>query len=476
MTLSLTDPRGGEAGQLVQWITTRAAPRETPFASKAAAPGRLRDLCLETWAACRQDWRKAAPIVRDAMRNARWLHSRERRDFSEHLYQMIKSERLLTFLLDRAALSATVGSARRDLAMHLAGLCHEWGLSPEEAASGWGGSGVDWAAVSDASHTLLGWVIEQQPPLHEALAVAASFPDWIVRTLLTEQRGRDCAALLRAWNDRAPLWVRVNEHQRRRDDVVAALTARGVRTRLGRWSPLAVELVDRIDVFSLPELHAGDIDVQDEGSQLVAEVVGAKPGERVVDACAGAGGKSLALASAMRLDGKILASDVREGVLRHALKRAKRGAGRIIEAVAIPETGPLPSSLASWMGLADRVLVDAPCSGTGALRRNPEARWHLSPLEAAAKPPVQSAILDRFAPLVRPGGVLVYATCAVGSAENDAVTDAFLKRRTDFRTVPLADMLGEERAAELGGDCLRLRPEVHGTDGFYARVMRRSGG
>jgi 16S rRNA (cytosine967-C5)-methyltransferase len=215
--------------------------------------------------------------------------------------------------------------------------------------------------------------------------------------------------------------------------------------------------------------------VQDEGSQLVAECVDAAPGMLVVDACAGAGGKSLALASAMEGRGRIVACDVRQRVLDRGLGRSSRARYSCVETVSLPDEGPLPERLLALRGKADRVLVDAPCSGSGSIRRTPHGRWRATERELAELPPRQLAILARTAPLVAPGGRLVYATCSLFRAENEDVVARFLSSEPSFSLLPLDAVLGAPRAASFGdGKFLKLFPHIHDTDGFFAAVLSKA--
>lgn len=215
------------------------------------------------------------------------------------------------------------------------------------------------------------------------------------------------------------------------------------------------------------------MEVQDEGSQLIAELVAPPPGGVVVDACAGAGGKTLALASLMANKGRILALDIDEHRLRELQRRARRAGLTNVQAraVAAQQAGPdlLPRGAA-------RVLVDAPCSGLGVLRRNPEARWRLSPQDIADLSRRQGEILRACAGLVAPHGRLIYATCTILRKENDEVVEAFLRDHPEFHPVPAKEILGAARAAAIGdGQDLRLLPRAEGgPDGFFAAVMRRT--
>jgi 16S rRNA (cytosine967-C5)-methyltransferase len=211
----------------------------------------------------------------------------------------------------------------------------------------------------------------------------------------------------------------------------------------------------------------------DEGSQLVAEAVAPPPRGRVADACAGAGGKTLALAAMLANQGRILALDSNGKKLEELRRRARRaGLSNVVAREVKGAVLPPEAKLSAW----DRVLVDAPCSGLGTLRRNPEARWRLSAKAVDAYPADQLALLVTYAPLVAEGGRLIYATCSVLREENDAVIERFLRERPDFVVMPLKEIWGKARAATLGDETfLRLLPHVHDTDGFFAAVLRRVG-
>jgi 16S rRNA (cytosine967-C5)-methyltransferase len=220
-----------------------------------------------------------------------------------------------------------------------------------------------------------------------------------------------------------------------------------------------------MDARALPALAEGRADIQDEGSQLIVELAAPQPGERVIDACAGALGKSLAIASLQEDQGEVIATDVRKEVLRRGLKRARKAGYR---SVRTAEVG-------SVRGPADLVLVDAPCTGTGALRRRPWTRWSVHAGDLQRLTGLQSEILQRASGWVGPGGRLVYATCSLLAEENDDVVTAFLQRNQGWALQPSTETLGAARADEIGGSgVLRLYPHIHGTDGFYAAVLRKS--
>jgi 16S rRNA (cytosine967-C5)-methyltransferase len=228
------------------------------------------------------------------------------------------------------------------------------------------------------------------------------------------------------------------------------------------------------NAFALDSFREGLFEVQDEGSQVVVLACGARPGMKVVDACAGAGGKSLALAAEMRNRGEVLALDVDEERLSEARRRARRGGVHNLRTRVIPAGDAADAALADLAGKADLVLVDAPCSGLGTLRRKPDARWRLAPTDPERFGVLQRELVARFARLVRPGGRLVYATCSVTRTEDEEVA-AFAAGLPGIAPLPIERAAGEElaRAAGAGGNELRLWPQRHGTDGFFMATFVR---
>jgi 16S rRNA (cytosine967-C5)-methyltransferase len=216
-------------------------------------------------------------------------------------------------------------------------------------------------------------------------------------------------------------------------------------------------------------------EVQDEGSQLIALACGARPGQIVVDACAGAGGKALALASEMKNKGRLVACDRDARRLDEMRPRARRAGVHNWEARGVPEGPAGEARIADLSAGADAVLVDAPCSGLGALRRNPDARWRLDEAEVDSFPPRQLAILARYSKLVKRGGRLVYATCSINRRENEDVRAAFLASHPHFAPLEPTALLGDALAEKVGAhaDDVQLFPHRHGTDGFYIAGLKR---
>jgi len=301
-------------------------------------------------------------------------------------------------------------------------------------------------------------------PPPAGLADRWSFPDWLARELRRAcgDSEAEAAALAAALDLPGPVFLRVNPL---RCSVAAAaerLREEGVEVQAGRLAPGCLEVLGRTaGLTALPALRHGWVEPQDEGSQLLALALGARPGEAVLDRCAGAGGKALALAGAVGPGGRVHACDSDAGKLSRLRARAVRAGAEGI--VAIDGAAP-PAGLA-----VDRALVDAPCSELGPLRRGPDQRWRLDPAGFGALPPLQAALLGSAADTVRPGGRLVYATCTFRREENEGVAEAFEAARAGWRRIR-PDGPGEVIGPDL---FLRTFPHRHGTDGFFAAAWER---
>lgn len=301
-------------------------------------------------------------------------------------------------------------------------------------------------------------------------AVRCDLPDWLYARLEQQFGADEVLALSRAMNQSAPLDLRVNTLKGDRDTLLAKLAADDIAATPGSLSPLAVRLRDKPALAKHPLFLEGAFEVQDEGSQLLGFLLEPKRGEMVVDFCAGAGGKTLLLGALMRNTGRLYAFDVSDKRLTNLKPRlARSGLSNVHPARIEHERDQKIKRLA---GKADRVLVDAPCSGLGTLRRNPDLKWRQDEKSVAELTVKQAAILDAAATLVRPGGRLVYATCSLLSAENDDIVAAFLEKHPDFSLLPASAVLGKQGIA-CEGDVLRLLPHKHNTDGFFAAAMER---
>ncbi len=304
-----------------------------------------------------------------------------------------------------------------------------------------------------------------------------NLPDWLAAALRECLDETEFQALATALNEPAPLDLRVNTLKARRDEVLAALMAEGIACAATTHSPWGLRVPGRPALHKAGVFLRGEVEVQDEGSQLLALLVDARRGEMVADFCAGAGGKTLALGAAMRNTGRLYAFDV-SGHRLAALKPrlARSGLSNVYPAQITHERDERIKRLA---GKLDRVLVDAPCSGLGTLRRNPDLKWRQSPQTVAELQAKQQAILAQAARLVKPGGRLVYATCSLLAAENEEVVRAFEagESGTGFIAVPAAEALAAAKVADASalvqGPWLRLWPHRHGSDGFFAAVWQR---
>ncbi|TDT93636.1 16S rRNA (cytosine967-C5)-methyltransferase [Azorhizobium sp. AG788] len=278
---------------------------------------------------------------------------------------------------------------------------------------------------------------------------------------------REMAALLTP----APLDLRVNPIKAKREDMVQALRELGLPAEPSVSAPFGIRVRERPSLSRLTMLKSGEVEIQDEGSQLVALLMDARPGERVVDFCAGAGGKTLAIAAQMANKGHVIACDVMEGRLKRGAERFRRAGLHNIE------TRLLASETDRWVkrhkGTFDRVLVDAPCSGTGTWRRNPDARWRTLGAGLETLLPQQVRILASAARLVKPGGRLVYATCSMLPDENEGQVASFLAAHPDFRVLPLTEV-APELPPSAHPDYLSLTPARHDMDGFFAAVLQRA--
>jgi 16S rRNA (cytosine967-C5)-methyltransferase len=311
--------------------------------------------------------------------------------------------------------------------------------------------------------------------------VLGDYPEWLdaqfARTF-GEDRAEEGAALA----SRAPLDLRVNTLKGEREKAAAMLA--DLKPEAARWSPFGLRIALGAEAKS-PAVHAepaflkGHVEVQDEGSQLAALFSGAKPGEQVLDLCAGAGGKTLALAATMQNKGQVFATDPDKRRLAPIHERLARSAARNVQ-VRTPKS--IHTELDDLTGRMDLVLIDAPCTGTGSWRRNPDAKWRMRPGALAERVKEQAEILDRAVAFLKPGGRVVYITCSVLDDENGAQVRGFLARHPEFAALPSSEIaapLGERaflfnKAALSSDEGLLMTPRRTDTDGFFVSVLRRS--
>jgi 16S rRNA (cytosine967-C5)-methyltransferase len=408
--------------------------------------------------------RPADAVANDFFRARRFIGSGDRRAVSDRVWRVLRTHRRLTWwLTDRPTPRLLVAASL--LLKHAPGPDPEGGglVDVSSAFSGGQFAPAALAPSEQASLRRLQGRALDHPSMPDA--VRLEMPDWLLPLLVDRYDAAELAALLLP----APLDLRVNLLKATREEALAALTAEGLDATPTPLSPWGLRIEGRRQVTTGAAFRAGLVEIQDEGSQLVAALTGARPGMRVADWCAGAGGKTLALAMMMQNRGQVLACDVSAARLEGAVRRLRRAGVHNAERHLVEPGDKWAKRRA---GSFDRVLVDAPCTGTGTWRRNPDARLRLTEADLAELLPKQAAILDQAAPLVRSGGRLVYATCSLLSEENEAQVTAFLARHPGFALVPLARAWPGGAPPNLG-DYLSLTPARHGTDGFFAAVLER---
>lgn len=452
-------------------MTDDSKSQEQDRASSVMASSTLRGLILDLWQRTRIDWGFASERLADAFRKSRQLSSQDRRVAAETLYGMIRHLRRIDAALEAGGLRTVTHAPDRERL--LAFLVLEAGLTPEDAARH--RPDLDWKTIADIDARV---DRERDPAVR--LALRHSLPDWLARTLVRDLGDR-AEAVAAALNTRAPMTVRVNLLKTDRESLGSALGALDIASAPGDHAATALHVVTRTNLFGLAPFRDGHFEAQDEGSQLIAELVAPPPKARVIDFCAGAGGKTLALAAAMGNRGRVVATDVDGRKLNELRRRARRAGVSNVQTIALPgdEREGFPGALARLESGAHRVLADVPCTGIGALRRNPESRWRLSPDDLERLPEQQFSIASRAMSLVAPGGRLIYATCTMLQRENQDVVRRLLEFRRDFEIMPVKAIWGSERAhgiCDADGQFLSVSPDRHGTDGFFAAVLRRKPG
>ncbi len=325
--------------------------------------------------------------------------------------------------------------------------------------------------LDEEDKTFLSQLKARKNEFSDGLNTAAELPQWLIDVLAAEQSETDILAFGRSVNQPAPLDVRVNTLNSKRDKVLAQLQAEGLNAAATPYSPWGIRFQDKIALNKHPLFLDGTLEVQDEGSQLLALLVGAKRGEIVVDFCAGAGGKTLAVAAMMANKGRIYAFDIAEKRLANLKPRMTRAGVTTIHPQRIDNEHD--SRISRLHGKADRVLVDAPCSGLGTLRRNPDLKYRQSPETLAKLQQQQASILAEAAKLVKDGGRLVYATCSVLPQENEQQVERFLAAHPGWVQLDCAELLAAAKVPLDTGINLQLNVAQHQTDGFFAAVFEK---
>ena len=313
--------------------------------------------------------------------------------------------------------------------------------------------------------------LDYEPPTARAADVVAELPHWLFARLRATLPQADVLAIGKAMQRAAPLDLRVNTLLAAREQALAALRESGIEAEPTRYSPLGLRLAGKPALEKHPLYLSGQLEVQDEGSQLLGLLLAPRRREMVVDFCAGAGGKTLLLGQLMRSEGRLYAFDVSERRMLRFRKRLARARLSNVHPEVIAHEND--TRIKRLSGKVHRVLVDAPCTGTGTLRRNPDLKWRLSESDLDDLVAKQAAILEAAARLLQPGGRIEYATCSVLREENDGIVDDFLARHPEYVELDCGRALNEAGIAIDCGARLRLMPHTHRTDGFFAALLER---
>ncbi len=306
------------------------------------------------------------------------------------------------------------------------------------------------------------------------LSIQAELPEWVIEKLRPNLSDAEILTLGRSMQSPAPLDLRVNTFLSSRNEVLEQFKAEGMEATATPYSPIGIRLRGKPALNKHASFLSGKVEVQDEGSQLLGFLLAPRRNDMVVDCCAGAGGKTLLLGAMMNSQGRLYAFDVSEKRLANLKLRLKRsGLSNLHPQLIAHENDQKIKRLA---GKIDRVLVDAPCSGMGTLRRNPDLKFRQSPQSVDELTQKQASILAAASKLLKPGGRLVYATCSLLPQENRNIVDAFLAAHPDFTLRPANEILSQQLIQLDTGECLQLLPQLHGTDGFFAAVMERKPG
>lgn len=424
---------------------------------QAMHPKALLDACSELIRLTLKFDQPADAVVLRFFRDHRGLGPRERATMAETVYTVLRKKLLFDHL-------APSGSGPKERRLAILGF-----YGPDDFLR---------SALTDQEKNWLDQC-QEVDPLDLMERHRHNLPEWLVQPL-KDQLGTEFWPLVEGLNMGAGLDLRVNDFKTKRADVQKELAKAGIKAVPTPYSPWGLRIAGKSALNKMEAFTRGDFEVQDEGSQLLAMLVDAKRGEMVVDFCAGAGGKTLAIGAAMRSTGRLYAFDTSAGRLASFKPRqARSGLSNVHPAAIAHERDDRVKRLS---GKIDRVLVDAPCSGLGTLRRNPDLKWRQSLQSVADMAVKQTAILQSASRLLKNGGRLVYASCSVLPEENEAIAQAFSATNPEFTPIPTGEILAGLKVINATGLCsggddgqlyLRLWPHRHGTDGFFAAIWQK---
>ncbi len=403
----------------------------------------------------------------------RYAGSSDRRSIQETLYHIIRRQARLDWWIERSGLPLPPSPRSRIIA----NLALVDKLSPDETGALFNGANHCPPPLAETEQELAD-ALYGRPLNHTDMPrpVALEYPEWMDASM-SALWGDRLETEISALNQAAPVDLRVNTLKTTAEQAKAELDKQFIETEYTALSPIGLRLTGKTRLGGTQAFRDGLVEVQDEGSQILALLCGAEPGMMVVDYCAGAGGKTLALAASMavegRITGKIYACDISQARISRMEPRLKRAGATAVRRHVL--SGKTDEWMKKAAKAADRVLVDAPCTGTGAWRRDPQARWRFTPAELESLCELQQSILSDAAALVKPGGRLIYATCSILREENEQQLLNFMKDHQDFTPLSIDQVWSETVGGPPPptGPCLRLSPASTGTDGFFCAVMER---
>jgi len=403
----------------------------------------------------------------------RYAGSSDRRSIQETLYHILRRRARLDWWIERSGLAVTADPRSRIIA----NLALSDKSSPDETSTLFSGASHCPAPLTKSERELAD-ALYGRPLNHGDMPrpVALEYPEWMDASM-SALWGDRLETEISALNQLAPVDLRVNTLKTTTEQAKAELEKQFIETEYTPLSPLGLRLTGKTRLGGTQAFRDGLVEVQDEGSQILALLCGAEPGMMVVDYCAGAGGKTLALAASMavhgKISGQIYACDISQARIARMEPRLKRAGATAVRRHVL--SGKADDWMKKARKSADRVLVDAPCTGTGAWRRDPQARWRFTPTELETLCNLQQSILSDASTLVKPGGRLIYATCSLLQEENEQQLLNFMKDHEDFTPVSIDQVWSETVGGPPPptGPCLRLSPASTGTDGFFCAVMER---
>jgi 16S rRNA (cytosine967-C5)-methyltransferase len=409
-------------------------------------------------------------------RSHKYLGSHDRRFIAETLYGTLRHLRRCDAVLQRAMKDEEMDLLRRDgllmiLATYLLIIERRVALSSADLAPL-----IKSSRMKSRLDDLLVRIAET-PELDagepaERIGIRYSFPSWMVERLLSEYGEEETKRICASLNEQAPLTLRVNILKTSVEECQQVLEKEGITTVRTKLSPVGLEVGKRTNVFRLRSFQGGLFEVQDEGSQLLPLIVDPKPTAKLLDACAGAGGKTLQFSALMKNRGEIVAADINRIRLDQLRKRGRRAG---VSNVRVNEIQSLADLDKQYRAYFDIVFIDAPCSGLGTIRRNPGMKWMVTEESISELSEKQLQIASASSSLVKQGGILVYATCTLLREENEGVVEKFLRQHAEFHLVDAREYNADPQVQQFASSgYIRLLPHVHGTDGFFCAVLKKS--